>query len=88
MWMKTMPAQSWAPITVVNGVGFVASQNTLNAFDTNTGDMLWTTMVGGSIASGAVAIDGRVFFGSGVPPLAGSFGGPIDNKMFYAFKLP
>jgi outer membrane protein assembly factor BamB len=88
LWQKTFPAQSWAPITVANGVGFVPSQNVLNAFDVNNGNVLFTHMVVGSIASGAVVVDGRVFFGSGVPPLAGSFGGPIDDKVFHALKLP
>lgn len=88
VWMQTLPAQSWAPITVANGVGFVPSQNTLNAFDVATGKILFSTMVGGSISSGAVVVDGFVFFGSGVPPLAGSFGGPIDDKVFHALKLP
>jgi polyvinyl alcohol dehydrogenase (cytochrome) len=88
VWMQTLPAQSWAPITVANGVGFVPSQNTLNAFDVATGKTLYTTMVAGSISSGAVVVDGFVYFGSGVPPLAGSFGGPIDDKVFHALKLP
>jgi polyvinyl alcohol dehydrogenase (cytochrome) len=88
VWQKTMPAQSWAPITVANGVGFVASQNVLNAFDVNTGNVLFMQMVTGSISSGAVVVDGRVFFGSGVPPLAGSFGGPIDDKVFHVLAVP
>ena len=88
VWTQTLPAQSWAPITVANGVGFVPSQNTLNAFDVATGKMLFSTMVAGSISSGAVVVDGFVYFGSGVPPLAGSFGGPIDDKVFHALKLP
>lgn len=88
VWMQTLPAQSWAPITVANGVGFVASQNSLNAFDVSTGAMLYSTTVVGSIASGAVVVDGFVYFGSGVPPLAGTFGGPIDDKVFHALKLP
>jgi polyvinyl alcohol dehydrogenase (cytochrome) len=87
-WMMPMPAQSWAPITVVNGVGFVPSQNVLNAFETATGRMLASFTAGGSISSGAVAIDGRVFFGSGVPPLAGMFGSPMDDKVFHVLKLP
>ena len=87
-WQVAMPAQSWAPITIANGVGFVASQNTLNAFDVANGKVLATVTVGGSISSGAVVVEGRVFFGSGVPPLAGSFGSPMDDKVFHALAIP
>jgi polyvinyl alcohol dehydrogenase (cytochrome) len=88
VWSVTLPAQSWAPITTANGVGFVASQNTLHAFDVADGKMLASHTAGGSIASGAVVVEGRVFFGSGVPPLAGSFGSPMDDKVFHALALP
>jgi polyvinyl alcohol dehydrogenase (cytochrome) len=88
LWQKMFPAQSWGPITVANGVGFVASQNVLNAFDVTNGNVLMMQMVGGSISSGAVVVDGRVYFGSGVPPLAGSFGSPMDDKVFHALAVP
>jgi polyvinyl alcohol dehydrogenase (cytochrome) len=88
LWQVTLPSQSWAPITVANGVGFVASQNALNSFELATGKLLGKHMVGGSIASAAVVVDGSVYFGSGVPPLAGSFGSPMDDKVFHALGLP
>ena len=88
LWQTSMPSQSWAPITVAGGVGFIPAQNVMQAFDLDNGNVLFSHTVTGSINSGAVVVDGRVFFGSGVPPLAGSFGSPMDDTMFHALAVP
>jgi len=88
VWRKQLPEQSWAPITVANGVGFIPSQNTLYAFDTDNGDTLLQREFPGSICSGSVVSDGRLFVGSGTPDQFNGFGGVIDGDTFHVLGLP
>jgi outer membrane protein assembly factor BamB len=66
VWERQLPAWVWAPITVANGVGFVAYETQLQAFDVNTGKKLFNYKTGGTISSAPVAVDGAVYFGSGI----------------------
>ena len=51
------------------------------ALDAKTGKMLWSYAPGGSVAAGAVVVDGTVYWGSGY-----HIGQGHPNK-FYAFSL-
>jgi polyvinyl alcohol dehydrogenase (cytochrome) len=87
-WERQLPAQVWGPITVANGVGFVAVWDEMQAFNTETGEKLAVMPTGGTISSGAVVKDGWVYFGSGFPP-GGAIGGrTVPNQVFHAFKVP
>lgn len=66
VWERQIPAYVWAPITVANGVGFVATESRLQAFDTATGEKLAEYKASGTIASAPVVVDGRVHFGAGM----------------------
>ena len=84
-----MPAQSWAPLTVANGVLFAPSQNVMQAFDASSGQLLMSFAAAGSICSGAAVVDGKVYFGAGVPPADTlSLGGAQDGSTLYALALP
>lgn len=77
LWERQLPAWVWAPITISNGVGFVAADNQMQAFDAVTGEKLWSMDTGGTIASGAAIAAGRAYFGSGVAYL----GTTPDDKL-------
>lgn len=66
VWERQLPAWVWAPITVAGGVGFVAADRRMEAFDTATGRRLWILETGGTIAGGAAVADGRAYVGSGL----------------------
>jgi polyvinyl alcohol dehydrogenase (cytochrome) len=83
IWERQLPAWVWAPITVTGGVGFVSVDRELQAFNTATGERLWTMATAGTIASGAAIVDGRVYFGSGVAYL----GTKVDDTL-HALGLP
>ena len=73
-------------MTVANGVVYApsdggASANNMFALDAKTGKMLWSYAPGGSVAAGAVVVDGTVYWGSGY-----HIGQGHPNK-FYAFSL-
>ena len=82
LWERQLPAWVWAPITVANGVGFVSAETQLQAFDTATGERLFTFDTEGTIASGAAIAGGRVYFGSGLQYL-----GTTPGNTFYALGL-
>jgi outer membrane protein assembly factor BamB len=73
----------WAPITIANGVGFVAADSDLQAFDVATGERLAVIDTEGTIAGGAAIWDGRVYFGSGLSYLTTTGGTKL-----YALEVP
>lgn len=83
VWERQLPAWVWAPITLANGVGFVSAESQFEAFDTKTGEKLYSLQAGGTIASGAAISNGRVFFGSGL-----SYFNTTEGDTFYALALP
>jgi polyvinyl alcohol dehydrogenase (cytochrome) len=87
VWERQLPAQVWGPITVANGVGFVAAWDEMQAFNTETGEKLAVMPTGGTISSGAVVKDGWVYFGSGFPPTGAVGANTVSNKVFHAFKI-
>ena len=83
LWERALPGWVWAPITVANGVGIVASDTDLHAFDPATGAGLFVFPTTGTIACGASIANGRVHFGSGLQHLVGT----VDRKL-YVLALP
>ena len=92
LWQIPDPngAQDIGPITVANGVVYApstgaatASTPNMFALDAATGKVLWSFPSGGSVAAGAVVVNGTVYWGSGYGRV-GFVGG--QNK-FFAFSL-
>jgi polyvinyl alcohol dehydrogenase (cytochrome) len=83
LWERQLPAWAWGPITLANGVGFVAADSDLQAFDLATGERLTVIDTEGTIAGGAAIWDGRVYFGSGLAYL-----GTTPGTKLYALDLP
>ncbi len=65
-WQVDLPAYVWAPITLADGVGFVAVDRELRAFDTKTGEQLFSLETEGTISSTPAVVGRRVYFGSGL----------------------
>ena len=83
LWERQLPAWVWAPITLANGVGFVAYDRHMQAFDVSTGAALFTLETAGTIASGAAIAGGRAYFGSGVSYLT-----TTADSTFHALAIP
>ncbi len=83
LWERALPGWVWAPITVANKVGIVASDKDLHAFDVETGEDLFVFPTGGTIACGASIVAGRVHFGSGMAHIVGT-----RNRKFHVLALP
>ncbi|HMJ12208.1 MAG TPA: PQQ-binding-like beta-propeller repeat protein, partial [Polyangiaceae bacterium] len=71
VWERQIPAWVWAPLTIANGIGFVAFENQLQAFNVATGAKLFNYTTNGTITSAPVVADGAVFFGSGLSYFVG-----------------
>jgi hypothetical protein len=76
IWERQLGANVWNPITVANGVGFVGEGNTLQAFNTETGEVLGEWPFVGTITGGAAIANGYVCVQSGIS----YFSGIRDNK--------
>ena len=100
LWRKADPngAVTLGPVTVANGVVYVSSMAgvatapTMLALDAATGNTLWQFAAGASVNSGAVVVNGVVYWGSGyahlgIPGYSGSpsFTGNTAPTRFYAF---
>ncbi|MEX0786657.1 MAG: PQQ-binding-like beta-propeller repeat protein [Dehalococcoidia bacterium] len=83
LWERQLPAWVWAPITIANGVGYVSTESTLQAFDVTTGEKLFEFDTEGTIASGAAVAGGRVVFGSGL-----AYFGTTPGQALHALALP
>ena len=73
-------------VTVANGVVFAGAMDaagTMYAFNSATGEKLWSFESGGSVNSGAAVVDGIVYWGSGYT----NFGLGTPNTKLYAFKV-
>jgi len=71
VWERQLPAWVWAPITVANGVGFVAYEKQLQAFDVKDGRKLFNYRTEGTITTAPVAVNGALYFGSGLTYIVG-----------------
>jgi polyvinyl alcohol dehydrogenase (cytochrome) len=83
LWQRPLPGWVWAPITVGNGVGFVAADKSLYGFDAATGADLFVFATEGTIACGASVAKGRVRFGSGIQHIVGTV-----NRKLHVLGLP
>jgi outer membrane protein assembly factor BamB len=78
LWMRKLTAQVWGRTAFANGVGFVGTGTTLEAFDVDTGAMIksWKSK-GGTLASTITISNGRVAFGEGLSWSSGSRGSTL-----------
>jgi polyvinyl alcohol dehydrogenase (cytochrome) len=65
-WQVDLPAYVWAPITLADGVAFVAVDRELRSFDTKTGRQLSSFETEGTISSAPALVGRGVYFGSGL----------------------
>jgi polyvinyl alcohol dehydrogenase (cytochrome) len=65
LWERQLAAFVWSPITIANGVGFVAVNKDIEAFDTATGEKLWSMASAATIGGGPAVANGKLLFGSG-----------------------
>lgn len=66
IWERQIPGWTFAPVTSANGVGYVAVDDTIQAFDARTGQKLYSFKTPGTISCAPVAAEGRLHFGSGI----------------------
>jgi polyvinyl alcohol dehydrogenase (cytochrome) len=88
LWQTADPGKAldMAPVTVANGVVYVASvgeTGRFSALDAASGQILWGFASGGSVIAGPAVVNGMVYWGSGY----GRWGMKSNNKL-YAFGLP
>ena len=65
-WMRKLTGQVWGRTAFANGVGFVGTGTTLEAFDVDTGAVIKSWPSTGTIASTITISRGRVAFGEGL----------------------
>lgn len=82
-WSRQVIGPVYSPITVANGVGFFGKDKTLQAFDTETGEVIHEFATEGTIATAPAISNGYVVFGSGMTWLQGTPG-----TKYYALKVP
>jgi polyvinyl alcohol dehydrogenase (cytochrome) len=74
------------PVSVENGVLYVPSMSgTMRALDAANGKTLWSFQAAGSVNTGAVVVDGVVYWGSGYAHLG--IPGWTGSTTFYAFSI-
>lgn len=74
------------PVSVANGVVYAPSMSgTMYALDAASGKVIWSFQAAGSVNTGAVPVNGSVYWGDGYsqPDAPGSTG----SKTFYSFSL-
>ena len=81
IWERQLPAWVWAPMTLVNGMGFVGPETHLEAVDLSDGTKLWDVQAKGTFIGAPVVNNGRVYVASG---LSYYFGHPDDKLHVYA----
>jgi polyvinyl alcohol dehydrogenase (cytochrome) len=82
-WERQVNGPVFSPITVANGVGFFASDNVLQAFDTSTGEKLFEFTTEGTVGTAPAVSNGYVIFGSGMNWIQTKAG-----TKYYALKVP
>jgi len=83
VWQRQLADSVWSWISVANGVGFVGVNKTLQAFDVDTGDVLFEFPTEATIATAPAVSNGYVVFGSGM-----SWIGSTAGTKYYALKVP
>jgi polyvinyl alcohol dehydrogenase (cytochrome) len=86
LWRLEQPYPSVGGLLWAGGVVYHGSADgTLHAMDADTGDVLWETKAGPSMASGSSLVDGTLYVPYGFRFFLGS--GPIDGGLV-AYRLP
>jgi outer membrane protein assembly factor BamB len=83
VWARPVVGPVYSPISVANGVGFFGSDTTLQAIDTDTGEVLKEISTDGTIATAPAISKGYVVFGSGMSWIQATQG-----TKYYALKVP
>jgi hypothetical protein len=78
-----LPANSWSPLSLANGIAYVGPETHLEAVDLSDGTRLFDYKAVGSIIGGPVINKGRIYVPSGIQ----YFQGHPDDKL-HAFALP
>jgi polyvinyl alcohol dehydrogenase (cytochrome) len=74
------------PVSVANGIVFVPSMDgTMRALSAGNGKTLWSYQAAGSVNTGAVVVNGVVYWGSGYTHLG--IPGWTGRTTFYAFSI-
>jgi len=82
VWQQPLDNYVWAPITLADGVGFVAVDRQLRAFATRTGEELFRLETVGTISSAPAIAGDRIYFGSGL----GYFPPTKSGRTVYALE--
>ena len=85
----TKRAMALGPVTVANGVVYVASMSGhMYALNAATGATLWSFLAPGSVNASPAVVNGTLYWGTGYHnfPAADPFG--TASNTFYAFSLP
>jgi polyvinyl alcohol dehydrogenase (cytochrome) len=84
-----LPALATAPVTVANGVVYVASMSgCVYALNASSGAILWSYNTGASVNGGAAVVNGSVYWGSGYGHFPKSPPQGTSNNKLFAFWLP
>jgi outer membrane protein assembly factor BamB len=83
VWARQVAGPVFGPISVANGVGLFGKSMTLQAFNTETGEVLKEFATEATIATAPAVSNGYVVFGSGM-----SWIGATNGTKYYALKVP
>jgi polyvinyl alcohol dehydrogenase (cytochrome) len=73
-WQRKLAGLVWSRISVANGVGFVGHEKVLEAFDADSGELLYSYETDGTLSGVVTIADGRVAFGEGMSWIRGTSG--------------
>jgi polyvinyl alcohol dehydrogenase (cytochrome) len=82
VWERELRSWVWAPVTIANGVGYVAVDQSVEAFDVATGELLFEFATAGTIAAAPTVAEGRLHIGSGLAYFVGT-----PNRMLHVLSL-
>lgn len=77
VWQRPLTGSVWGRISVANGVGFVGNDNVLEAFDVDSGELLYSYKTDGTLAGVITVANGRVAFGDGLSWTNGKSGSTL-----------
>lgn len=87
LWKKTQAQPAWLTEAgfAAGDLYFVGSlDGKIRAYNTQTGALAWTSDQMGSISTSIMAVDGRLYFGTGIPKM---FSGIGEGGTFYCIGL-
>ena len=82
---KAQPAVGWSSGFLAGDVYFVGSlDGTIQAYNANTGKIVWQTKAAGPIGSPILVVDNQLFVGAGVPS---GMGGTNNTTGVYTYNI-